>query len=177
MSGYTYACAPGMVPTNAGYVPYSGQIMYAMRGFGYDAIAQSATTGNLLVPMESSGNAPTPATVATAIGAFTPFLQPETADPSTTEVKAVAEQSPIAGIVEGAAHYLSNGNPPSTNACAPAQYIVLVTDGLPTRDLAAGYCRGHRLWRDRWHAAQRRLLHHERPGSARHDCPDPGGCG
>ncbi|HWG76944.1 MAG TPA: PilC/PilY family type IV pilus protein [Steroidobacteraceae bacterium] len=135
MSGYTYACAPGMQPTNAGYVPYSGQIMYAMRGFGYDALSQSAAAGNLIVPMQSSGNTPTLATVQAALAAFTPYLQPETADPSTTEVKAVAEQSPIAGIVEGAAQYLSSGNPPSSNACAPAQYIVLVTDGLPTKAL------------------------------------------
>jgi type IV pilus assembly protein PilY1 len=136
MSGYTYACAPGMQPTNAGYVPYSGQIMYAMRGFGYDALTQSAVTGNLIVPMQTSGNTPTPATVQTAIAAFTPYLQPETADPSTSEVKAVAEQSPIAGLVAEAQQYLSSSTPPtSSNNCLPTQYIVLVTDGLPTKAL------------------------------------------
>ncbi|HTW75627.1 MAG TPA: PilC/PilY family type IV pilus protein [Steroidobacteraceae bacterium] len=136
MTGYNFACAPGMLPTNAGYVPFSSQVMQAMRGFGYDATTQSPTTGTLLVPMQSSGNAPTAATVAAALGAFTPYLQPETSDPSTTEIKSVAEQSPIAGLVKGAALYLTNGNPPSSNACAPAQYVVLVTDGLPTEDLS-----------------------------------------
>jgi type IV pilus assembly protein PilY1 len=134
--GYTWQCAPGMTPTNAGFVPFSPQVMQVMRGFGYDASTQSATTGTLLVPMQSSGNAPTPATVASAIGAFTAYLQPETSDPSTTEVKAVAEQSPTAGLVQSAAQYLGTETPSSSNNCTPAQYIVLVTDGLPTKDLS-----------------------------------------
>ncbi|HTT06490.1 MAG TPA: PilC/PilY family type IV pilus protein [Steroidobacteraceae bacterium] len=133
-AGYTWSCAPGMQPTNAGYVPYSPQIMQVMRGFGYDATTISATAGSLLVPMQTAGSAPTAATVATAISAFTPYLQPETADPSTTEVKSVAEQSPIAAIVQSAAQYLSTTE--TGGNCAPAQYIVLVTDGLPTKDLS-----------------------------------------
>lgn len=136
--GYNFQCAPGMKPTNAGYVAYSPQVMMSMRGFAYDATTESPTLGDMLVTMKTSGSAPTPATVAQAIGAFTPYLQPETSDPSTGEIKSVAEQSPTAGLVESAAHYLtsSSTSSASSNACAPAQYIVLVTDGLPTEDLS-----------------------------------------
>ncbi len=136
IGGYSWACAPGMEPTNAGYVPFSPQVMQVLRGFGYDATKQSATTGTVVVQMKSSGNTPTPASVAAAIAAFTPYLNPETNNTATTEIKSVAEQAPIAGIVKGASNYFSTTNPPSTNACAPARYIVLITDGLPTKDLS-----------------------------------------
>ncbi|EQD40284.1 type IV fimbrial biogenesis PilY1-related protein, partial [mine drainage metagenome] len=59
----------GTSPTNAGYVPYSPQVMYARRGFGYSG-SQSASTGNLVVPMTSAGQAPTASSVAAAIGQF-----------------------------------------------------------------------------------------------------------
>src|SRR5579862_9021264 len=133
-AGYSYQCEPGMAPTNAGYVPYSPQVMLAQRGFGYDA-TESATTGQLAVKMQSSGNVPTPASVAAAIAAFTPFLQPETNNLGSTELKSAAEQSPMAGIVKGAATYFAS-NPPATNSCAPKRFIILITDGLPTKDLA-----------------------------------------
>jgi type IV pilus assembly protein PilY1 len=136
IGGYSWACAPGMQPTNAGYVPFSPQVMQVLRGFGYDATRQSATSGTVVVQMKSSGNTPTPASVSAAIAAFTPYLQPETNNTGTTEIKSVAEQAPIAGIVQGANNYFSSTNPPSTNACAPARYIVLITDGLPTKDLS-----------------------------------------
>lgn len=135
-SGYTYTCDPGMSPTNAGYVPYSAQVLLAQRGFGYDATSVSATTGQLVVPMQSAGNVPTPTSVATAIAAFTPYLQPETNNLGSTEVKSVAQQGPMAGLVKGAETYFSTTNPSSTNACAPKRFIVLITDGLPTKDLS-----------------------------------------
>lgn len=135
-SGYSWECLPGMAPTNAGFVPYSPQVMEVERGFGYDATTVSGTTGSLVVPMQSSGQTPTPSSVATAIAAFTPYLQPETNSLSSKEIKSLAEQSALAGLVKGAAYYFSNTNPPATNGCSPARYIVLVTDGLPTKDLS-----------------------------------------
>ena len=134
-AGYSWPCVPGMAPTNAGYVPYSQQVMLAQRGFGYDAASESATTGQVVVQMQSSGNVPTPASVAAAIAPFTPYLQPETNDLGSNELKSVAEQSPLAGLVKGVANYF-NTNPVATNSCAPKRYIVLITDGLPTKDLA-----------------------------------------
>src|SRR6185437_5740328 len=62
-------------PTNAGFVPYAPQVMYAARGFGYYT-SQAANTGNVVVGMQSSGAAPTPASVAAAIATFTPYLKP-----------------------------------------------------------------------------------------------------
>jgi type IV pilus assembly protein PilY1 len=134
--GTTYGtgCVTGMRPTNAGYVPFSPESMEAKRGFGYDT-SQSATTGNLVVSMKSSGVAPSATTVAAAIAPFTSYLAPETNSIGSTEIKALAEQSPIAGLLQGAKTYLAT-NPASTNGCLPKRYVVLVTDGLPTEDLA-----------------------------------------
>jgi type IV pilus assembly protein PilY1 len=86
--------------------------------------------------MTSAGATPTAATVATAIAKFTPYLQPETNSTGTSEIKALATQSPIASMVGSAAHYFSSSNPASTNGCKPSRYVVLITDGLPTMDLA-----------------------------------------
>lgn len=105
-------------PTNAGYVPYSSQVMYVKRGFGYGA-TQSATTGTAAVAM--TGN----------ISNFSSALAPETNLASSAEVKAVAGQSAIGGLLKGALSYL-NG---LTKTSCQKQYVVLLTDGLPTLDL------------------------------------------
>lgn len=110
-------------PTNAGYVPYSSQVMYAQRGWGYGA-SQSATTGSVAVPMGTD-----PATAA-----FTDELAPETSNPASGEMKAAAGQSAIGGILAGAKTYMS-GLPKTT---CQSQYVVLLTDGLPTLD-KSGY--------------------------------------
>lgn len=118
-------------PTNAGYVPYSTQVMYAKRGFGYGG-AQSAAIGNVIVNMTTAGDNPTTATVNTAIGKFTPFLKPETNSLSSTEIKGVAFQAPIAGLLTTAKTYLTGL---SSTGCKPKRYVVLISDGLPTLDL------------------------------------------
>lgn len=106
-------------PTNAGYVPFSGQVLYAQRGFGYGA-SQDAATGQLLVSVPSG-----------TIADFNTILQPETDDSGTGEMKAAAGQSAIGGLMSGARTYLS-GVPKDT---CQKQYVVLLTDGLPTLDL------------------------------------------
>jgi type IV pilus assembly protein PilY1 len=120
-------------PTNAGYVPYSTEVMQFERGFGYIS-TQSATSGATVVGMQSSGASPTAASTAAAIAHFTPYLLPETNSTATTEVKAVAIQSPSAGLLTYAKNYYTNVNPASSNGCAPLRYVVFVTDGLPTED-------------------------------------------
>jgi type IV pilus assembly protein PilY1 len=130
-------CATETGPTNAGYVPYSTQVMYEERGYGFYTTGESvATNSNPLVPMTSSGATPTAASVATALAAFTGYLQPETNSTGTPEIKAAATQSPIASLIASAQTYFINHNPPSTNGCNAQRYIVLVTDGLPTLDLS-----------------------------------------
>jgi type IV pilus assembly protein PilY1 len=124
-------------PTNAGYVPASAQVMYEERGFGYYS-GQAPNAGNIVVQMQTSTATPTPTTVANAIAAFTPFLAPETNSGGTTEIKAQAVQSPIAGLIMQANTYFTSVNPPSTNGCASQRYLVLMTDGLPTEDLNGG---------------------------------------
>jgi type IV pilus assembly protein PilY1 len=131
----SYGCATATGPTNAGYVPASYQVMYAQRGFGYYTSTETPNNGQMLVSMTSAGQTPTPTSVATAIAKFTPYLAPETNSTSTTEIKAAATQSPIAGLLAGAYNYFKT-NPASSNGCAASRYVVLVTDGLPTLDLS-----------------------------------------
>jgi len=136
--GYASAvnsCAQDTTPTNAGFVPYSTEVMYVERGFGYGA-GQSAASGNVLVSMQTAGTTPTPSSISTAIANFTPYLNPETNSTSTTEIKASAGQSPIAGLLTAANTYYAN-NTTTSNGCNPTQYVVLITDGLPTLDLNA----------------------------------------
>lgn len=109
-------------PTNAGYVPYTPEVMYALRGFGYGA-AQSATTGKTVVAMNTDPASST---------AFTEALAPETNSSASKEIKAAAGQSSIAGLLAGAKSYLGG----LSKASCQAQYVVLVTDGQPTMDLA-----------------------------------------
>lgn len=104
-------------PTNAAYVPYSPHVMYVMRGFGYYG-AQDNTTGLASVPMSTD---PTSST-------FTNALQPETNSNSTPEIKAAAVQSGIPALMSGAKTYLNN----FTHQTCQSQYVVLLTDGLPT---------------------------------------------
>jgi type IV pilus assembly protein PilY1 len=129
------ACATQTGPTNAGYVPYSAQVMYEQRGFGYYTFSETPNSAQTLVSMTSAGQTPTPSSVATAIAKFTPYLAPETNSSSTTEMKAQATQSPIAGLLAGSYNYFRT-NPTSSNGCAASRYVVLVTDGLPTLDLS-----------------------------------------
>jgi type IV pilus assembly protein PilY1 len=136
--GYSTAtpspCATTTGPTNAGFVPFSTEVMYEQRGFGYGA-NQSATTGNLVVPMTSAGASPTQNIVNAKLLLFAPALQPETNNPGTGEIKALAGQSPMAGLMAYAAQYFAT-NPASSNGCTPKRYVILVTDGLPTFDLS-----------------------------------------
>jgi type IV pilus assembly protein PilY1 len=122
-------------PTNAGFVPYSSEVMYEARGFGYYTFSETANDGQTVVPMTSSGAIPSAATVAAAIAHFTPYLAPETNSTGTQDIKASATQSPMAGLMARAQTVFA-GNPPTTNGCVTQRYVVLVTDGLPTMDLA-----------------------------------------
>ena len=131
------ACPPTTFPTNAGYVPFTPQTMYIQRGFGYNG-GQSASAANTLVPMTSAGANPTPASVSAALAAFTPYLAPETNSPGTTEIKAAGGQSALPGLLSGARQYYKHAKLPSTNGCAAQQYVILLTDGLPTLDLGGG---------------------------------------
>jgi type IV pilus assembly protein PilY1 len=133
-------CATETGPTNAGYVPYSQEVMYAQRGFGYYTFSQTSNPGSTtswppVVPMTSAGQTPTQASMNSALAVFAPYLAPETNSASTTEIKALATQSPIAGLITAAGDYYAAKNPASSNGCVATRYVVLVTDGLPTMDL------------------------------------------
>ena len=121
----------GTSPTNAGYVPYSPQVMYAQRGFGYYVQGLNAATGSTVVSMTNLGANPSTTAVSTAMARFTTALQPETNNSLSSEIKALAYQSPTAGLVQGAGNILKD-----LSASCAGQYVILVTDGLPTMDLS-----------------------------------------
>jgi len=106
-------------PTNAGYVPYSPQVLYSERGFGYGG-SQSSTTGYAAVAMSTDPTS----------SLFTNALNPETNNASTTEIKSFAGQSGIYALMNGAKTYLGG----ISHATCQPQYVVLLTDGLPTLD-------------------------------------------
>ncbi len=140
----TNGCATETGPTNAGYVPYTLQTMYIARGFGYDATQEDAAPPSSpgywapLVPISegTAGANPTTTSVNQALAYFTPFLAPETNSTGTTEIKAEAEQSPLAGLLANALGYYKKVNPASSNGCSTQRYVILLTDGMPTMDLA-----------------------------------------
>ncbi|HVN45395.1 MAG TPA: PilC/PilY family type IV pilus protein [Steroidobacteraceae bacterium] len=125
-------CAPTTFPTNAGFVPYTPQTMYIERGWGYYG-NQDHNDANVAVPMTTAGAVPTGASVNAALAQFTPFLQPETNSPGTTEIKAAGGQSALPGLLIQSLT-LFNSNPPSSNGCNPTRYVILLTDGMPTLD-------------------------------------------
>lgn len=118
-SATSYGGSWSTTPTNAGYVPFSPQVLYSARGFGYGG-AQSATTGNPVVAMSTD---PTSTL-------FTTALQPESNDTSSSEIKSAAGQSAIYALMNGAKNYLTG----LTKATCQSQYVVMLTDGLPTLD-------------------------------------------
>lgn len=121
-------------PTNAGFVPFSPQVMYSQRGWGYYG-SQSASSGSILVNMTTAGTIPTITSVNNAIATFTPYLSPESNSSSSTEIKSVATQSPLAGLLKQANTYMSALGTTSGNGCPQKKYVILISDGLPTEDL------------------------------------------
>ena len=125
-------------PTNAGYVPFSQQVLYAQRGFGYYG-SQSASSGTILVPMTTAGTNPTITSVNNAVNAFLPYLNPESNSTATSEIKAIAVQSPIAGLLRQANTYMSSLSTTSGSGCPQKKYVILISDGLPTQDLSGKF--------------------------------------
>ena len=105
-------------PTNAGYVPYSYEVWYSERGFGYDNSLSGG--GNLVVSIGSSNAA-----------SFLKPLKPETINPSSPEIKADAVNAPMAGTLASALSYLTGSSIP-TVGCPGNKYVIFITDGLPT---------------------------------------------
>ena len=115
-------------PTNAGYVPYSPQVWYSERGFGYDN--NLTGSGDLVIPIAVSGTSQQ--------SAFSTATAPETNNPNTGEIKADAVNAPMAGTLESAYDYFTGagGFPALPSTTCPAQkYVIFITDGLPTYGL------------------------------------------
>ena len=115
-------------PTNAGYVPYSPQVWYSERGFGYDN--NLTGSGDLVIPIAASGTSQQ--------NAFSTATAPETNNPNTAEIKADAVNAPMAGTLESAYDYFTGtGSFPAlpSTTCPAQKYVIFITDGLPTYGL------------------------------------------
>ncbi|STB69654.1 Tfp pilus assembly protein, tip-associated adhesin PilY1 [Chromobacterium violaceum] len=122
-------------PTNAGYVPFTPQVLYAQRGWGYGG-SQSYSAAATNVAMTNLGS-PSASQLTSAYNSFSPFLQPETNSTSTSEIKAAAGQSPIYALLKTAQTSFTSTS--SSSGCTPQKYVVLITDGLPTQDKSGYY--------------------------------------
>lgn len=134
-----YAClftggAKYLSPTNSAYLPSSGMLWYIQRGMGFYS-GVSADTGATMVNFVSAGQSPTAQSTQTVIDAFKPALQPESSNGYGSQMKSLAGQSPIAGLLKYSGDTLDQvGTGAQPDACA-GKYIILITDGLPTQDL------------------------------------------
>lgn len=112
-------------PTDAGYIPYSGMVWYAQRGYAFDGspVTSSANggQGNLVVPV---------AALSGSLTALQAALAPEQFASGGSEIVAGSEFAPMAGTLDAALGYLTGSNGPQP-ACAP-KFVILITDGQPT---------------------------------------------
>lgn len=117
-------------PTNAGYVPFAPETMYAQRGFGY--YNPVTNTGVLRMPIDVDSS--------TRQASFSALLAPETNTAGSGEIKSNAVNAATAGVLKTAYQYYTgtgayDSPPPTNNGCTAKQYVVLISDGLPTWDL------------------------------------------
>jgi len=155
-----YTGAYNLTPTNSGYVPYSPQVMFSLRGVLW-AGTPNPGGGNVRVAVNAAAGTDS-TSQANYLAEFAPFLMPENnvpGDDSATipsgfvdvppvtpaptfsqyfnkAIYASAVQAPIAGMLSTAE---ASGNWPTatgTSGCTPPRYVILMTDGLPTEDLS-----------------------------------------
>jgi len=106
-------------PTSAGYVAFSPEVWYSLRGYGYNASVKP-DTGSILVPLSSNDSA--------NIQSIDGYLGPETF-PAGSTITASAGYSPTAGAFVKALSYLN-----SLPQNCLGKYVIFVTDGQPTMD-------------------------------------------
>jgi type IV pilus assembly protein PilY1 len=114
-------------PTNAGYVPYSPEVWYSERGFGY--YNTTTNSGNIVIDINQSDHDQT--------NRFAVDLEPETNNETTTPtpnnpypIASDAVDAPMSETLQSALSYLQTV--PSAT-CPSKQFVVFVTDGLPTQ--------------------------------------------
>ena len=145
--------AYNLTPTNSGFVPYSPQVMFALRGWLWAGTPNPATA-NVRVPVNAAAG-PDPASQAAYLAQFAPFLTPENNVPADDNVimplivpaatysqyynQAIfssSVQSPTAGLLSTALNPATWPAILPAPPCAPPKYVILITDGLPTEDLS-----------------------------------------
>lgn len=136
-----YACkftsgARYLSPTNSGYLPSAGALWYAQRGMGFFS-SVSPDTGATMVNFISAGANPTATSTQAVIDAFKPALQPESSNSYGSQMKSLAGQSPIAGLLKYSGQRLDSVGT-GGDSCA-GKYVILITDGLPTEDLSGNF--------------------------------------
>lgn len=117
-------------PTDAGYIPYSGQVWYAERGLAFNGApvvnGTNGAQGDLVVPV-----APLNASQISLLNTATAseqFVQ------GGNEIVAGSGYGPTAGALVAALNDLTTSDQAPKPACAP-KYVILITDGQPTMGL------------------------------------------
>ena len=117
-------------PTDAGYIPYSGEVWYAGRGWAFDGKpvtnGTSGGQGDLYIPVAPLN--------ATQIALFNTTMAPEQFVKGGSEIVAGSEYAPTAGALTAALTDLTTSASAPQPACAP-KYVILITNGQPTMGL------------------------------------------
>jgi type IV pilus assembly protein PilY1 len=117
-------------PTDAGYIPYSGEVWYANRGLAFDGnpvtSGSSGQQGNLDIPVAPLN--------AAQIALFNKTMAPEQFVKGGSELVAGSEFAPTAGALTAALTDLTTSATAPQPACAP-KYVILITNGQPTMGL------------------------------------------
>ena len=117
-------------PTDAGYIPYSGEVWYARRGLAFDGKpvtnGTSGGQGHLYIPVAALN--------ATQIALFNKTMAPEQFVKGGSEIVAGSEYAPTAGALTAALTDLTTSANAPQPACAP-KYVILITNGQPTMGL------------------------------------------
>lgn len=119
-------------PTDAGYIPYSGEVWYAQRGYAYDGNpVTSGNQGQMIVAV-----APLSTSLSPLQAALAPEEFPLNGQANGAEIVAGSEYAPMAGALNDALTYFTSTNglegfAAPTPVCAP-KFVILITDGQPT---------------------------------------------
>ena len=117
-------------PTDAGYIPYSGEVWYARRGLAFDGNpvtnGTSGGQGDLYIPVAPLN--------AAQIALFNKTMAPEQFVKGGSEIVAGSEYAPTAGALTAALTDLTTSDKAPQPACAP-KYVILITNGQPTMGL------------------------------------------
>src|SRR2546423_6356467 len=118
-------------PTDAGFLPSTPPFprqLFVLRAWGYlNGVTGRGTISEPILPSSNAGHMST----------LMARLAPQTAVPSSAEIKNAAVFTPLAGSLDTARRYFNGSGytSPITQSCQKS-FVLLATDGNPTSDLS-----------------------------------------